>query len=240
MTQTRTTGTIIDHLTADHEQIKALFSDVVFVRPEQRADTFCELVTELVRHEVAEEVVVFPAVRADAPDGAVMVEPRLREQAGAERMLAAMEALKPDSLEFADALTELSTAVLQHAAAEEREIFPLLRQAESVDALFELAERYEKAKASAPTHPHPHAPRHPAGEQDLRARHRLRRPRTRRATEHLNMVKAHGQAKKELERVSADPNVDDVEGTSREDTWLGRGSYGWFDTLLRRFSRQPS
>ena len=188
---------------------------MVFVRPERRADTFCELVTELVRHEVAEEVVVFPAVRADAPDGAVMVEPRLREQAGAERMLAAMEALKPDSPEFADALTELSTAVLEHAAAEEREIFPLLRQAESVDALFELAERYEKAKASAPTHPHPHAPDTPPANKILGGplTAPVRRPRRSGRSSPGAGVPDHGQgphgqktarAKKELERVGAD------------------------------------
>jgi hypothetical protein len=46
--------------------------------------------------------------------------------------------------------------------------------------------------------------------------------------------KAHGTAKEELEQVGADPNVDDSEGTSREDTWLGRGGHGWFDVLLRR------
>jgi hypothetical protein len=45
MAETTTTGTIIDHLTADHEQIKGLFSDVMFVRPENRADVFCQLVT---------------------------------------------------------------------------------------------------------------------------------------------------------------------------------------------------
>ena len=166
MPETRT-GTIIDHLTADHEQIKGLLSDVMFVKPENRSDVFCELVTELVQHEVAEEMVVYPAVRELSPDAGATVEARLGEQAEAEAMLAQMETLEPTSPEFTGALAELSTAVINHAEAEERGVFPLLRAAESPDALFELAERYEKAKRSAPTHPHPHAPDAPPANKVL-------------------------------------------------------------------------
>jgi len=149
-----TTGTIIDHLTADHQQIKVLFSDVMFVRPENRADTFSQLVTELVQHEAAEEVVVYPEVGAATNDGASAVVPRLREQAETEQMLALMETLDPRTPEFIAALTELSIAVINHAEAEERRIFPLLRRVEDPDALFELAARYEQAKHNAPVHPH--------------------------------------------------------------------------------------
>ena len=167
MPETTTTGTIIDHLTADHEQVKAIFSDLMFVRPENRADMFCELVTELVQHEVAEEMVVYPEVRASTDDGAAAVEPRLREESEAEQMLAQMQELDPQSPEFTTALAELSTAVINHAEAEERVIFPMLRAAENPDALFELAARYEKAKKRAPTHPHPHAPDTPPANKVL-------------------------------------------------------------------------
>jgi hypothetical protein len=43
-----------------------------------------------------------------------------------------------------------------------------------------------------------------------------------------------------LEGADADPNVDDSEGSAREDTWLGRGSHGWFDRFLRQPGQQPS
>jgi hemerythrin superfamily protein len=167
MAETTTTGTIIEHLTADHEQIKGLFSDVMFVRPENRAAVFCQLVTELVQHEVAEEVVVFPEVRGSSPDAAAVVDARGHEQAEVEQMLAQMEKLDPTNPEFTAALAELSTAVINHAEAEERGVFPLLRAAEQPDVLFELAARYEKAKQSAPTHPHPHAPDTPPANKIL-------------------------------------------------------------------------
>ena len=45
---------------------------------------------------------------------------------------------------------------------------------------------------------------------------------------------AHGRAKEEIEAAGGDPNVDDSEGKASEDRWLGGGSHGWFDRLLRR------
>lgn len=166
MSETKTTGTIIDHLTADHQQIKALFSDVMFVRPENRADAYAQLVAALVQHEVAEELVVYPEVGAASSDGATAIVPRLREQAEVEEMLAQMATLDPRTPEFTAALAELSTAVINHAEAEERRIFPLLR-VDKPDTLFELAGRYESAKHHAPTHPHPHAPDTPPANKVL-------------------------------------------------------------------------
>jgi hypothetical protein len=56
------------------------------------------------------------------------------------------------------------------------------------------------------------------------------------------MARAHGKAKRELEQVGADLNIDDTEGTPGEDTWPGRGAHahGWFDTLLRRRRKESS
>jgi hypothetical protein len=54
------------------------------------------------------------------------------------------------------------------------------------------------------------------------------------------MAKAHGKAREELERVGSDSSVDDAEGSAREDSWLGRGAHSGFDSLVRRFGKQPS
>ena len=74
-----------------------------------------------------------------------------------------MENLDPATTEFAGELKGLREAVFEHAQAEEDQIFPLLGALESPTARGELGARYEKAKASAPTHPHPDAPDTPPG-----------------------------------------------------------------------------
>lgn len=160
-------GKVVDLLQEDHEQVKVLFGQLTSAPPEGREDLFCHLVTELVRHEVAEEVVVYPAIRSDAPDGKAEVKPRLQEQAEAEEKLAKMEKLDPTTPEFASELAELKSAVLAHAQAEEETIFPLLRALEGDDKLMEMGTKYERAKSSAPTHPHPHAPDTPPANRVL-------------------------------------------------------------------------
>ena len=148
MTETRT-GDIVDLLSQDHEEAKQLLEQITGAAPSARETLFWELVPELVRHEVAEEVVVYPRIRSDAPDGDAEVEPRLKEQREAEEMLSAMEKLDPASDEFAQKLTKLRNDVLDHAEAEEQNIFPLLRALEHEEERTELGARYERAKASA-------------------------------------------------------------------------------------------
>ena len=166
MAQTHT-GDIVDLLSRDHEEAKQLLDTITNAAPDARNDLFWELVPALVKHEVAEEVVVYPTIRSEAPDGDAEVEPRLKEQQQAEEMLSSMEKLDPASDEFAQSLNRLRDDVLEHAQAEEQNIFPLLRALEHEDERSELGARYEKAKASAPTHPHPNAPDTPPGNKVL-------------------------------------------------------------------------
>ncbi|HWD54097.1 MAG TPA: hemerythrin domain-containing protein [Acidimicrobiales bacterium] len=166
MTDIRTVD-IVDLLSRDHQEAKQLLEQITGAPASAREDLFWELVPELVRHEVAEEVVVYPTIRAKAPDGDAEVEPRLKEQREAEAMLADLEKLDPTSPEFATKLAELRDDVLDHAQAEEQNIFPLLRALEHDDDRRQLGARYEKAKTSAPTHPHPHAPDRPPGNKIL-------------------------------------------------------------------------
>ena len=65
--------------------------------------------------------------------------------------------------EFDEAFTELKAAVLDHATSEESTILPAIEAQKSVEQRRMMGERYERAKAAAPTHPHPHAPNTPPG-----------------------------------------------------------------------------
>jgi hemerythrin superfamily protein len=166
MAETRTSD-IVELLLEDHDEAKALLREITSAAPDSRGELFVKLVPELVRHEVAEEIVVYPTIRAEAPDGKDEVAPRLEEQAEAEELLADMERDDRSSAEFGQKLQKLHDAVLAHAAAEEENIFPLLRAIEDTETRAELGARYEKAKAAAPTHPHPHAPDTPPGNMVL-------------------------------------------------------------------------
>jgi hemerythrin superfamily protein len=153
---------VVELLLVDHEAAKTLFGRFDDVAPIQRAEYFCEVVTELVRHEVAEEQVVYPIIRR-APGGDKEADTRIAEQSSAEELLADMEKLDASSGEFATRFITLRQAVLAHASSEEATIFPLLKETEDDESRRALGGRYEHAKSTAPTHPHPHAPDTPPG-----------------------------------------------------------------------------
>jgi hemerythrin superfamily protein len=151
------TDDIVTLLAHDHEAVSHRLSELETASPDSRADLFWELVNQLMRHEVAEEVVVYPALRAE-PGGEVVADARQAEEAEAEQLLARMEKLDPATEEFRGAVSDLRAAVLEHASREEAEVFPLLLANEETDYLIHLGQKFKGEKLGAPTHPHPHTP----------------------------------------------------------------------------------
>lgn len=157
------TTDVLTLLTEDHRAAEALLRRFEETPQSGLADYFCEVTQTLVRHEVAEEQVVYPLIRAASGQGEEVTAARLREQAEAEETLADLEGLDPETATFTTKFLKLRDAVLAHAKAEESTAFPLLEQATTISQRSELGERYRKAVETAPTHPHPHAPDTPPG-----------------------------------------------------------------------------
>jgi hemerythrin superfamily protein len=158
------TDDLISLLAQDHEAITERFSELGHAAPEVRGQLFWELMDQLVRHEVAEEVVVYPALRQE-PGGDAVAEARLAEEAAAEKLLARLEKLDPTTEEFRGAIRDLESAVLDHARHEEAEVFPLLAANEESGYLALLGQKFKGEKLAAPNHPHPHAPDSPLAQK---------------------------------------------------------------------------
>jgi iron-sulfur cluster repair protein YtfE (RIC family) len=158
------TDDLISLLAQDHEAIKERFSELGHADPEVRGQLFWELTEQLVRHEVAEEVVVYPALRQE-PGGDAVAEARALEESEAERLLARLEKLDPMTEEFRGTIRDLEAAVLDHAQKEEAEVFPLLAANEERGYLSLLGQKFKGEKLGAPTHPHPHTPDSPVAQK---------------------------------------------------------------------------
>lgn len=160
-------NSVIDLLLQDHQEVKAAFARFETADRSQWWDMFEDLVNQLVRHEIAEEEIVFPEARKAVPDGDSVVDARIAEQSEAEELLSKMEKGGANDPKFAAHLTQLREAVLAHATSEEKTLFePMARSVDS-ERLDKLGNRYEMAKKTAPTHPHPHAPDTPPGNMAL-------------------------------------------------------------------------
>jgi hemerythrin superfamily protein len=125
---------------------------------DRKATWFHQLRETLVRHEVAEELMVYPVLRRISAAGERTMNTRIEEQKEAEKLLLRLEDMDVRSDGFRDVFLQLRKTVLEHARREEATVFPFIEQEKTLDDRSEMARRFEMAKKLAPTHPHPHAP----------------------------------------------------------------------------------
>lgn len=152
------TRTITQVLHEQHELIEDLFGQVGMTTGEQRAEVFDCLRAALAVHETAEEELVHPAVKRMGADAAAAVQARLSEEHAAKRMLSTLERIGVDGEGFDDLFADFQASVLEHAEAEEAEVFPFLDQGLDREDLRNMADQFEVLEQMAPTHPHPHGP----------------------------------------------------------------------------------
>jgi hemerythrin superfamily protein len=150
---------VVDVLTADHRDVTGLIGEIrAATDPTVRRDVTDMMISELVRHAVAEEMYVYPAMRKYLPDGEKSVEHDVEEHKDIEKTLKRLESADVSSAEFARELDRLEELLADHVRDEEADQFPELRQRIPHDELVELAHKVETAKKLAPTRPHPGAP----------------------------------------------------------------------------------
>lgn len=146
---------IVSFLRQQHEQIRALFSEVERSSGRARGDAFDRFRRLLAVHETAEEQLVHPRARSALGNGDQVVEARLAEEHQAKQVLAELEKLDTHSADFADMFARFRQDVLAHAEAEERDEFPGLNRQLDAEQLVRMRRAAELAEQVAPTRPHP-------------------------------------------------------------------------------------
>ncbi|NMR28697.1 hemerythrin domain-containing protein [Crystallibacter degradans] len=160
MTSSGGTSTdVVDILTTDHREMVALIGQIESTAdPSQRRDLADTVIAEVMRHAVAEEMFVYPAVEEHVPNGAKEVEHDKKEHDEIVRLMKQVEDVDAADPEFMELIRELEAKLRHHAKDEESEQFPQLRAHIPPEKLVDLGEKVQKAKKLAPTRPHPHAP----------------------------------------------------------------------------------
>lgn len=161
---------VIDILTHDHREVEQMFAELetlmgsASAEARARCKDLTEQVTiELVRHSVAEEAEVYPAVKKKVSESEA--ERAKHEHAEAEETMKRLERLQSDDPRFEGELMMLMQEIRTHVAEEEEVMFPHMRSIFTPDELVELGQRVERTKRIAPTRPHPAAPDAPPGDK---------------------------------------------------------------------------
>ena len=159
-----------DVLASDHEQVKQLLSqfeaapaasgtnDSLLEARKKMAET---LVIEESKHEAIEEMYFWPAVRKLLPDGGKLADQAISQEQEGKELLAKLDKLEADDPQFSKLVNEFIRAGREHIAFEETRVWPALRTTMTETESFELGDKLEQAKKTAPTRPHPHTPAAP-------------------------------------------------------------------------------
>ncbi len=158
-TDHRTDQDVVDVLVTDHREVAELIHEIVRTAgPAHRRDLADQLVAELVRHSVAEEMYVYPAIRDAVPGGEQVTEHDAEEHKQLERLMKQLESTDSAGPDFVTVVQQLQTTFQHHIEDEESEQFVQLRAHLSEDDLISLKGKVQAAKKVAPTRPHPDAP----------------------------------------------------------------------------------
>jgi hemerythrin superfamily protein len=155
----------IEMLTADHREVEQLFEqyDAAKDDPGVAMDAAESIVRELSIHAAVEEQILYPMLRSVDPSQSGLVDHSLDEHQEVKELLARVDGRPANDPDVRQIFTKIRSSVEEHVAEEEDKVFPALRSHVQPGDLMQLGERVAKAKATAPTHPHPKAPNTPPG-----------------------------------------------------------------------------
>lgn len=146
-------------LTNDHRHVESLFETYEQASDDDaRAEAVASIVRELSVHAGIEETLLYPLLRAAAPDGGPMADHARSEHQDIKEALKQVERLEVADPQLDALLQHVMQMVGHHVDEEEGELFPALRNTVDAEQLERVGSAMEAAKSVAPTHPHPNAP----------------------------------------------------------------------------------
>jgi hemerythrin superfamily protein len=150
---------VVDILTADHHEMLDLLGQIEHTpNASRRRDIADTVIAEVMRHAVAEEMHVYPAIEEHVPNGAEEVRQDKQDHDKIVQTMKQMEDLDASAPAFMERVRRLETQLQDHATSEESRQFPQLRAHVPGEKLIVLGEKVRNAKEMAPTRPHPNAP----------------------------------------------------------------------------------
>lgn len=140
-------------LKSDHRKAERLFERYREATETTKQKLLAQLTKDLMAHMVAEEKVLYPALRTGIEDGPSLVDEAVREHEEAKGLLADLASGQPGTFDVDAKVATLRRAIDHHVKEEEQEIFPEMEKSFERKRLLEIGAQVEKAKRSAPDRP---------------------------------------------------------------------------------------
>ncbi len=140
---------IVTLLLREHAEMSRQLDDFSQGASSTWPERLAKLVDTVIRHETAEEMVLYPLVRLE-PGGAAIADARLAEQAEIAELVSQFEMMDTTSGEFAESFEILRGAILEHASSEELFVFPMLQEEVQEVLLSDIGRRYQEVRDLVP------------------------------------------------------------------------------------------
>lgn len=135
---------IQDVIRMDHNKVNMLFMEIAATdSPEKINEYFGQIYKDLNAHAIAEEQVVYPAVRSFYGDTQELYD----EQADMKRILEELKASNPSDSSFKPKVEQLREIVMDHVRQEESTMFAAIRDNCSSEQQEQLATEFKAAKS---------------------------------------------------------------------------------------------
>lgn len=142
---------VVDILTSDHKDMIALIGQIKGAPDgSQRRDLADTLIAEVMRHAVAEEMYVYPAVEDHVPNGKEEVEHDKKEHGEIVKLMKRLEKAEASDPAFMELVQELESLLTHHASDEESEQFPKLRSHIPREKLVDIGQKWRRRRSWHP------------------------------------------------------------------------------------------
>lgn len=164
-------SSVFDVLGKDHREVEHLLGELerrpgVLAAPDANADAgrrkkIEQLIKEVSKHEAAEEMQFWPAVREHLATGEALADQAIAQEQEGKRALDLLDKLDQATPEFDTLLADFIRSAREHISYEETIVWPKLMKALSAQQAADLGQQVTRAKKAAPTRPHPGTPTSP-------------------------------------------------------------------------------
>ena len=146
----------------DHTLVRTIYDKFkTTINPEEQAKWRNELVYEIARHSIAEELILYPLIRDNFPDGEKLYQDSINEHHHVKENLYQAEHTNPYTPEFKTKVNDVMEVLVKHMDKEEKEMLPMLLKYISEEKRIKAGNQFMRRKLIVPTRPHTMIPEDP-------------------------------------------------------------------------------